>query len=417
MLKKRITLLIAIVLVVGLVFAACGNSGSGGGAAAPPSGGSQAAAPGGSSPAAPPAAGGDTIKIGVNYELTGAVASYGQDSTDGIKMAVDEINKAGGVLGKQIALQVEDNKSDPAESTSIAEKLLSQDGISASLGPATSGNFRAVIPIAQNYGVPVLSSSATADDDITVDKSGNVREFVFRTCFTDSFQGKVMAQFAATELKAKTAIIYGDTASDYAKGLATNFKSNFTAGGGTIVTEQGYVAGDKDFNGVLTKIKGQKFDVLFVPGYYQEAGLIIKQARELGITQPILGADGFDSPELANIAGAQNVNEVYFSNHYSSLDQDPKVQQFIKDFQTANGGKSPSAFHAMGYDLGRYVADTMTSANSADPKALAAALAKTQNWSGVTGTFSVGPDHNVIKSAVVIKMTNGEQASATRVGF
>ncbi|MCL1896636.1 MAG: ABC transporter substrate-binding protein, partial [Clostridiales bacterium] len=293
MAKKRIVLLLAMVLVSCLVFSACGG-GSGGGSSG-------------------------AIKIGVNYELSGVVASYGSDSVDGIKMAVDEVNKAGGVLGKQVELQVEDDKSDPAEATSIAEKLLSQDGISAALGPATSGNFRAVIPIAQNYGVPVLSSSATADEDITVDKDGNVRDFVFRTCFTDSFQGRVMADFASSELGAKAAIIFGDTASDYAKGLASNFKTFFEGQGGAIVSEEGYVAGDKDFNSVLTKIKGQDFDVLFVPGYYQEAGLIIKQARELGITQPILGADGFDSPELAEIAGPGNVNEVYFSNHYSSL--------------------------------------------------------------------------------------------------
>ena len=387
--KKRMAALIAIVLVFGLVFAACGGGGS--------------------------SSGGDKIIIGVNYELTGAVASYGQDSVDGIKMAIDEVNAAGGVLGKQVELQIEDDKSDPAEATSIAEKLLSQKGVTAALGPATSGNFRAVLPIAENYGVPVLSSSATADDDITVDKSGNVRQFVFRTCFTDSFQGRVMADFAIKELGATRAIIYGDTASDYATGLAANFKANFEAAGGVIVTEEGYVAGDKDFNSVLTKIRAEEFDVLFVPGYYQEAGPIIKQARELGIAQPILGADGFDSPELASIAGPENVNKVYFSNHYSSLDEDPAVQNFIEDFKAANNGNAPSAFNAMGYDLGKYITDTITRANSTDPGDVAAALASTQSWSGVTGSFSVGEDHNVIKSAVVIELQNGEQVSATRV--
>jgi len=389
MLKKRLLLLTVTVLVVSLILAACGGGG-----------GSKS---------------GDVVKIGLNYELSGAVASYGQDSTDGIKMAIDEVNAAGGVLGKQIELEIVDNKSDPAEATSIAEKLLSQDGITAALGSATSGNFRAAIPIAESYGVPILSSSATADDDITVDKNGNVRSFVFRTCFTDSFQGRVMADFSIKELSAKKAVIYGDTASDYAKGLAFNFKNNFEAAGGTIVAEEGYVAGDKDFNSVLTKIKGQDFDVLFVPGYYQEAGLIIKQARELGITQPILGADGFDSPELAEIAGPQNVNNVYFSNHYSSLYEDATVLAFIDAFKAANNGKAPSAFNAMGYDLGKYVTDTITRANSADPKDIAAALATTKDWSGVTGTFSVGEDHNVIKSAVVIRLENGVEVSAIRV--
>jgi len=390
--KSRMILITSMVLIMLLVFSACGSGGSKGSGS-----------------------GSDNIKIGVNYELSGAVASYGQDSVDGIKMAVNEANAAGGVLGRQVDLLIEDNKSDPAEATSIAEKLLSRKDISASLGGATSGIFRSVIPIAENYGIPILSSSATADDDITVDKNGNVRQFVFRTCFTDSFQGRVMADFSVKELKAKRAIIFGDTASDYAKGLAVNFRKNFEMAGGTVVSEEGYVAGDKDFNSVLTKIKGMDFDVLFVPGYYQEAGLIIKQARELGITQPILGADGFDSPELASIAGPQNVNEVYFSNHYSSLYEDSAILKFIDDFKAANNGKAPSAFNAMGYDMGKYVLDTIVRAKSADPKDLAAALATTKDWVGVTGTFSVGEDHNVIKSAVVIKLENGVEVSAIRV--
>jgi len=414
MIKKRITFLVAVVLVIALVFAACGNKGGGGDTAAS-GGGDTAATENGGDTGSAPAAGGGKVEIGVNYELSGAVASYGQDSVDGIKMAIDEVNAAGGVLDMQIELLIEDNKSDPAEATAIAEKLLSRPGISAGLGPATSGNFRAVIPAAQEFGVPVISSSATADEDITVDKDGNVRQFVFRTCFTDSFQGRVMADFASNNLGATRAIIFGDTASDYAKGLAANFRSFFEGQGGTIVSEEGYVAGEKDFNGVLTKIKGQEFDVLFVPGYYQEAGIIIGQARQLGITQPILGADGFDSPELAELAGPENVNEVYFSNHYSSLYEDDKVLQFIDDFKAVNGGRAPSAFNAMGYDLGKYITDTIVKANSADPGDVAAQLSSTVDWSGVTGKFSVGDDHNVIKSAVVIKLENGVEVSAIRV--
>jgi len=396
--KKNSKFIMAVVAVVlmSFVLVACGGGSAGGGSSEKDGGA-------------------DTIQIGVNYELTGDVASYGNDSVDGIKMAIDEVNKSGGVLGKQIELIVKDDKSDPAESTSLAEELLGQEHVVAALGPATSGNYRAVLPIAESYGIPVISSSATADDDITVDKNGAVREFVFRTCFTDSFQGKTMSDFASGNLGAKTAVIYGDTSSDYAKGLAENFKKSFEAAGGKIVGEEGYVAKDKDFNGVLTKIKGMDFDVLFVPGYYQEAGLIIKQARELGITQPILGADGFDSPELASIGGAANVNDVYFSNHYSSLDEDPAVQQFISDFKAANDDKDPGAFNAMGYDLGKYIASAIEAAGSDDPKAIAKALSETKDFSGVTGKFSVDADHNVIKSAVVIKLENGVQVSATRV--
>jgi branched-chain amino acid transport system substrate-binding protein len=389
--RKKIIAIICIFVLACSILAACGND------------------------KGKDAGGSDVVKVGVNYELSGEVATYGNDSVNGIKMAIDEINKAGGVLGgKKIDLVIKDDKSDPAEATSIEESLMGGGDIVASLGPATSGNFRAVIPIASSYGVPILSSSATADDDITVDKNGKVREFVFRTCFTDSFQGKAMSNFAFNELSAKKAVIFGDTSSDYAKGLAANFKSNFESLGGAIIGEEGYVSKDKDFNSVLTKIKGQDFDVLFVPGYYQEAGLIIKQARELGITQPILGADGFDSPELVDLAGAENATDIYFSNHYSSLDKDPAVVKFIEDYKAANGS-NPRAFVAMGYDLGKYIADAIERAGNADAKAVAKALASTKEFSGVTGTFSVDKNHNVVKSAVVIKLEKGAQVSATRV--
>ncbi|MCL2332684.1 MAG: ABC transporter substrate-binding protein [Actinomycetia bacterium] len=355
---------------------------------------------------------GGTIKVGANYELSGAVATYGNDSLNGFKMAIDEVNKAGGVLGKQIEVISKDNKSDPAQATAAAQALASQ-GVSVMVGPATSGNFRATLPVAESSKIPAISSSATADDDITVDKAtGKTRQFVFRTCFTDSFQGKIMANYASKKLGGKTAVIYADNSSDYAKGLAANFKKQFTANGGTIVAEEAYVAGDKDFSAVLTSLKAKQFDVMFVPGYYQEAGLIIKQARGLGMTQPILGADGFDSPDLASIAGASNVNDVYFSNHYSSLDKSAATQDFITAYKAANNGAEPNAFVAMGYDLGKYVVDAITRANSADPVKIADALSSTTSFTGATGTFSVGPDHNVIKSAVVIKMTNGKQASA-----
>ena len=358
---------------------------------------------------------GGTIKVGANYELSGAVATYGNDSLNGFKMAIDEVNKAGGVLGKQIEVISKDNKSDAAQATSAAGALASQ-GVVLMVGPATSGNFRATLPVAESNKIPVLSSSATADDDITVDKaSGKTRQFVFRTCYTDLFQGKVMGSYAAKKLNAKTAAIYADSSSDYAKGLAASFKKQFEADGGMIVAEEAYVAGDKDFSAVLTSLKNKKFDVIFVPGYYQEVGPIIKQARGLGMNQPILGADGFDSADLVNIAGASNVHDVYFSNHYSSLDKSQATQDFITAYKAANKGAEPNAFVAMGYDLGKYVADAIKRANSTDPVKIADALASTTSFTGATGTFSVGPDHNVIKSAVVIKMTNGQQVSAERI--
>ncbi len=355
-----------------------------------------------------------TVKIGINYELSGDVASYGEASVDGIMMAFDEINAAGGIDGLQIEPITVDNKSDTAEATALATRLMTQEGVVACLGPATSGSYMATIPVAMANKVPIISASATADEGVTVDKNGNVNEYVFRLCFNDSFQGVTMANFALNNLEAKKAVIIQDKSSDYAAGLAKNFKETFTAGGGEIVGEEGYVAKDKDFNAILTKIKGQEFDVIFLPGYYQEAGLIIKQARDLDISAPILGADGFDSPVLLELAGAEALNDVYFSNHYSNLDQDPLVQKFIEDFKTKYG-KEPNAFHALGYDLGKYIADAIKRAGSPEPEKIKDALANTENFVGVTGSFSMGPDHNPIKSIVVIGLENGVQVSSVKV--
>ena len=390
--KKTLILLLALVLVIGS-FTACGGK-------------KDTSDNGGAAPT--------EVKIGINYELSGAVATYGQASVDGIMMAFDEINAAGGINGMKIVPVQIDNKSDAAEATTIATKLMTEDGVVAELGPATSGNFMATIPVAMGNKIPVISASATADEGVTTDASGNVNDYVFRLCFNDSFQGVTMANFASGKLAAKSAVIIQDNSSDYAKGLAKNFKETFTAAGGTIVAEEGYVAKDKDFNAILTKIKGQQFDVIFLPGYYQEAGLIIKQARDLGITQPVLGADGFDSPVLLELAGASALNDVYFSNHYSSLDQDPKVQDFIKAFK-AKYNAEPNAFHALGYDLGMYIADAIKRAGSADPTAIKDALASTKDFAGVTGTFSMGADHNPIKSAVVIGLKDGVQATSEKI--
>lgn len=390
--KKILILLLALILVIGSL-AACGGGGedTGEGDAAP-----------------------TEVKIGINYELGGAVATYGEASVDGIMMAFDEINEAGGINGMTIVPVTVDNKSDPAEATSLATRLMTQEGVVACLGPATSGNYMATIPVAMDNGIPIISASATADEGVTVDEDGNVNDFVFRLCFNDSFQGVTMANFASTNLEAKSAVIIQDNSSDYAKGLAKNFKETFTAAGGTIVAEKGYVAKDKDFNGILTSIKGKDYDVIFLPGYYQEAGLIIKQARDLGITAPVLGADGFDSPVLLELAGATALNDVYFSNHYSSLDQDPMVQDFIKAFKEKYGS-DPNAFHALGYDLGKYIADAIQRAGTTDPAAIKDALASTKDFAGVTGTFSMGEDHNPIKSIVVIGLEDGVQATSVKV--
>ncbi len=385
--KKKIAMLItACLLVTGL--SACGQN-SGGQANA------------------------NEIKIGINYELSGGVASYGQSSVDGIMMAIDEINAAGGINGKKLVPVKYDNKSEPAEAITLANKLISQDDVLAILGPATSGSFKSEISVAEKKKVPVISGSATADD-VTVDKAGK-KDYAFRICYTDSFQGTAMANFATQNLTAKKAVIVKDSSSDYAKGLTENFTKTFTAAGGTIVGEEAYVAKDKDFNAILTKIKGLDFDVIYLPGYYEEAGLIIKQARALGIDKPILGADGFDSPDLANLAGASALTKVYFTNHYSSLDKDPAVVKFIDDFKKKYK-KEPNAFNALGYDLAKFLADGIKRSESLDREAIKNALASTKDFSGVTGSFSIDENHNPVKAIVVVGLENGVQATAVKSG-
>jgi branched-chain amino acid transport system substrate-binding protein len=352
------------------------------------------------------------IRVGINYELSGDVATYGQSSVEGIELAIEQINAAGGVNGKLIKPIKYDNKSEPAEATTLATKLITRDKVVAILGPATSGSFKAEIPVAMKHKVPVASGSTTAED-ITVDATG-VKEYAFRICFSDSYQGTAMAQYALNNLSKKKAVVIMDSSSDYGKGLAENFIKTFKDGGGTIVSQEAYVAKDTDFNAILTKIKGQDFDVIFIPGYYNEAGLIIKQARAQGITAPILGADGFDSPILLDLAGASALNDVYFSNHYSSLDKSPVVTQFIKDFK-GKYNKEPDAFNALGYDLAKFVVDGISRAEKINGESVKDALAATKNFEGVTGTFSIDENHNAIKALVVISLKDGVQHSSERV--
>jgi branched-chain amino acid transport system substrate-binding protein len=356
----------------------------------------------------------DTIKLGVNMELSGAVASYGQSTLDGIELAVEEINAAGGVEGKTVELIKYDNKSAADEATTLATKLMTQDGVVAILGPATTGAFKAEIPVANDNKIPVISGSATADD-VTVDASG-VKEYAFRICYSDSYQGTAMAKFAKDDLLVENAVVLMDTSNDYSKGLAKSFGDTFKADGGTIVAQESFVTGETDFNAVITKIKDKDFDAIFVAGYYQEAGLIIKQARAQGIDVPILGADGFDSPTLVELSGTEAASDIYFSNHYSSLDEDPVVQDFIEAFKDKYG-KAPDAFNALGYDLAKFACDAIGRADDVSGEAIKNALASTTDYKGVTGTFSIDENHNAKKALVVIEMQNGEQANSTRAGL
>lgn len=349
--------------------------------------------------------GSNTIKVGLNYELSGNVATYGQGLVEGIELGFEEINKNGGVLGKQVELVKKDNKSDATEAANVSTALATKDKVVLLLGPATSGNTKAASPAATTGKVPLVSASATADD-VTVDKNGKVRQYIFKTCFSDSFQGVIMANFASEDLKAKKAAILQDVTSDYSKGLLTSFKSQFSKLGGNVVDEEAYKAKDNDFNAVLTKIKAANPDVLYVPGYYEEVGLIVKQARQLGLNVPILGGDGFESPKLAEIAGASVLNNVYYTNHYSSTDTSPEVVKF-KDAFKAKYNKAPDAFNALGYDLAYFAADAIKRAGAADPAKIQQALAETKDFKGVTGTISIDKQHNAVKSITIIQEKDG----------
>lgn len=348
---------------------------------------------------------GDTVKIGLNYELSGQVSTYGTSLVNGIEFAVKEINAKGGVLGKQIELIKVDNKSLGEEAANVSSRLATRDKVVAILGPATSGNVKAALPPAEENKVPLISASSTADD-VTVDSNGKVREYVFKTCFSDSFQGVTMANFAAKELGHLKTAILRDNTSDYSQGLTNAYKETYAGLGGEIVAEEAYQAKDTDFKTLLTTIKASNPDVLFVPGYYEEVGLIIKQARELGLDVPVLGADGFDSPKLLEIAGAENLNGTYYSNHYTSSDTSPDVVAF-RDAFNKEFGNDPDAFNALGYDMAYMVADALERAGEVDREKLKEALATTKNFDGITGNLTIDDFHNPIKAVTILEVKDG----------
>ena len=357
---------------------------------------------------------GDTIKIGGNLELSGAVASYGSSINDGAKLAIEEINANGGINGKKIEYVPVDNKSENAEAVTAAIRLAEKEKVVAMLGPATSGNATATVQTVGQFKVPMVTASGTAET-VTVNENGSVNDYAFRTCFIDPFQGIVAANFATEELKAKNVAIYMDSTSDYAKGLAASFKKQIEENGGKVVKEEAYVTDDVDFKSTLTNIKSANPDFVFIPGYYEEVGLIVKQARELGIDVPLMGADGWDSPTLVDLAGADALNNTFITNHYSSGDPDPKIQDFVAAFE-AEYKQQPNAFHALGYDTVYYLKDAIERAgDEVTGEAIQKALAETKDLSLITGTFTVDEKHNPVKSATVLEFVEGNQVFKTKV--
>ncbi|MCI7259937.1 MAG: ABC transporter substrate-binding protein [Selenomonas sp.] len=352
----------------------------------------------------------DEIKIGANFELTGNVANYGSATLDGLKLAIKEVNDAGGVNGKKITIVDADNKSEASEAVNAATKLISDDKVKVIVGPAVTANVIAESQVATDDKIPVVAPDATSPE-VTVE-NGQVKPYIFRSCFIDPQQGTVMAKFATENLKAKTAVIYVDNSTDYSKSLGKVFKEKFEAAGGKVLDQQAFVAKDQDFKATLTTLKAANADVIFVPAYYEEVGKIVKQARELGITCPILGTDGWDDSKVADIAGADALNNTFFSTHYS--DKDDSVKGFVEAFKQEYG-HMPNVFAALGYDAGKMIVDAIKRAGSDDPEKIRQALEETKDLQVGTGTITMDKNHNPIKQAVILENKNGDRVMVAKI--
>ena len=340
------------------------------------------------------------IQIGFFGALTGPQATFALSGRNGVRMAFEEINRAGGVLGKQIELLVEDDRNEPAEAASAVSKLITRNHVVALIGEQASSRSLAAAPIAQTYQVPMVSPTST---NIEVTKKG---DYIFRVCFIDPNQGKALALFSRRNLKAQTAAILVDARSDYSVGLAHAFRESFEKEGGRIDPEVKYTEGDSDFSAQLTTIRTSHPEVLFIPGYYTDAGLIARQARGLGLSAILLGADGWDSPKLVEIGGAA-VEGSYFSNHYSADDPSPQLQRFVAAYQKAHGA-TPDSIAALSYDAARLIADAIRRAGSTEGKRLRDALAATRDFPGICGAITMDADRNPDKLPVILKVEGGK---------
>lgn len=353
---------------------------------------------------------GDTIKIGGNWDLSGAGAAYGGPANEGVKLAFKLANDAGGINGQTIEYVEADNRTDPNESANTATRLIDEENVQMIIGPATTGAFEAQIPTGTNAEIPMIAPAATGDT-LTVDSSGNTLEYVFRVAFQDAFQGSALASFANGE-GYETAAIIQDNSTDYGQNLSATFEEEFQ---GNIVANESYIAGDSDFNSILNNIASDDPDVIFIAGYYSEGGPIVKQAREKGIDAVILAPDGFGSQEFIDLAGAENVTDFYYTSHYTTGEGSTEATaEFIEAYE-AEYGKIPDMFAALGYDAANLAIDAIERAGSDDPAAVTAAIEETEEFAGATGTFSFDDQHNPIKTAYILEMQEGEVVGSTTI--
>lgn len=341
-----------------------------------------------------------TIKVGEFASKTGSEATFGQSSHNGTQLAIDDLNAAGGVLGKQLDLITEDNQSQAGQSALAVRKLISSDGVIAVLGEVASSRSLEAAPICQAAGIPMISPAST-NPKVTA-----VGDYIFRTCFIDPFQGTVMANFASRTLKLQNVAVLSDVKSDYSLGLAKFFKEGFAKAGGKIIADQNYSGGDKDFSAQLTAIKAANPDGIFVPGYYTEVGLIALQAKQLGINVPLFGGDGWESASLVPIGGAALEGD-YFSTHFSPDSTAPVTQKFVAEYK-AKYNATPDAMAALGYDSAMLLADAMKRANSTDGAKVRDALAATKDFHGATGDITMDADRNASKPAVILTIKDGK---------
>jgi len=340
-----------------------------------------------------------TIRIGEYASLTGKEATYGQASHKGSLLAIEEINAAGGILGKKLELFTEDDQSKSGEAATVVKKLISRDKVIAVIGEIVSSRSLEAAPICQHAKIPMISPSSTAPE-VTM-----IGDYIFRVCFIDPFQGTVMAKFAKESLKLRKVALLTSVSSAYSVGLAKYFKERFAADGGTVALEQRYTEGDKDFRAQLTAIKAANVEGVFVPGYYTEAALICRQARDLGLTIPLFGGDGWESPELVSIGG-KAVEGTHFVTHYSPENKDPFVSDFNQRFQKRWGNVSDT-LTGLGYDAVKLLASAIERAGTTDGDKLRDALATTRGFKGVTGTISLDTQRNPTKSAVILRVKDG----------
>lgn len=349
------------------------------------------------------------IVLGHYGSMTGSEATFGISTDNGIKLAIEEINEAGGINGKKVRLITYDDKGDSREAGTAVTRLVTRDSVAAVLGEVASSLSLAGAPVCQENGVPMITPSST-NPAVT-----EVGDMVFRVCFIDPFQGSVCAKFAREHegLKASKAAILYDQSAAYAVGLQEEFAKAFEQAGGKIVAKEIYTAGDQDYSAQLTTIRASEPDVIFVPGYYTDVGNIAIQSRKLGITVPLLGGDGWDSSKLGQIAG-EAINGCFYSNHYSHQDPDPRVQDFIRKYKERHQ-ETPDGLAALGYDAARIVCDAIGRAKSVAGADIAAELAKTKDFAGVTGKISIDADRNAVKPAVMLEMKDGVPTYVTTI--